>query len=430
MPSRKLTKEENQPTITTLLPNCPTNAECRSVKCDSANTRANGDTLNNSGLVNSIESSCTEIELVSSETTADLAVNKQDNLGQTGFKEVKSAKKRKRKNHSSGSPPKNPPKKANMSEVNPTTIIQEAQTSPSPSPGKPNTPAPPEPIPEVILSPELLELERHINQTMMANIASGIKTALKPIQESIDNIQKSSDLILQQETRIKELTVENENLQTEVKKVKTELSEFKERLFNLENKSLECNLIFRGVEEPLNETAEGMKERLYWIIADTIDTSNPAERLSAAKEYSIRNCCRLGKANLVRLRPISVEFNRQCDADVIFDHRFYLTSGIFIDCEFNLETEKCRRTNECCQEGLRAKFTQNPTLLQMLLSTGDKLLVENSKDNIWGTGVPLFRWDCLQRRHWTGNGKLSDLLMEIHNSCKGTLAMDTSTSPD
>ena len=75
--------------------------------------------------------------------------------------------------------------------------------------------------------------------------------------------------------------------------------------------------------------------------------------------------------------------------------------------------------NEHCWEGLRAKFTQNPPLLQTLLSTGDKLLVESSKDNIWGTGVALFRWDCLQKRHWTGNGKIIDLLMEIRNSSNG-----------
>ena len=41
--------------------------------------------------------------------------------------------------------------------------------------------------------------------------------------------------------------------------------------------------------------------------------------------------------------------------------------------------------NERCGEGLRAKFTQNLSLLCTLLSTGDKLLVECSKDNIWGT---------------------------------------------
>ena len=120
--------------------------------------------------------------------------------------------------------------------------------------------------------------------------------------------------------------------------------EFKEQLSNLENKSLECNLIFCGVEEPLNKTIEGMKECLHWIIADTIDTPNPMERLAAAKEYSIHNCRRLGKPNPVRPRPISVEFDRWCDADAVHDNRFYLARGVFIDYEFNLETEKCRKT--------------------------------------------------------------------------------------
>ena len=361
-------------------------------------------------------------------------------------------------------------------------------------------------------------------------------------------------MILQQETRIKKLTAENEQLLSEVKQIRCKLNEFKERL---ENKSVECNLIFHGVEKPLNETSEGIIEQLYWIIADTIDNPNPAKRLSAAKECSIHYCHRLGKPNPARPRPISVEFDRRIDAAVVYDSRFYLTKGVFIDCELNLETEKCRRTlcpilhaakqkleygyksrlegaklvidgkrcgvndldrlpdslhpfevstksneetlglfgelcpfsnfypinftyngatyhsseqliqhqkalywndyeaadkimltksaiickqlsysinnydhqgwtnaaNEQCWEGLRAKFTQNPSLLHILLSTGDKLLVECSKDNIWGTGVPLYRWDCLQKRHWTGNGKLSDLLMEIRNTCKETTAM-------
>ena len=392
----------------------------------------------------------------------------------------------------------------------------------------PQSPHPPNTLEtnsEVSLSPELLELERRINQTMIANITNRIKTALKPIQESIDNIQKSSDLILQQESRIKQLTVENEQLLSEVKQVRHDLKEFKERLSGLENKSLECNLIFCGVEEPLNETSESLKERLYWILADTIDNPNPAERLSAAKGCSIRYCHRLGKPNPTRPRPISVEFDRRVDADIVYDSRFYLTKGVFIDREFNLETEKCRRTlcpilravkqkseyryksrlegaklvidgkrysvndldrlpdslqpfevstkaneemlgffgelcpfsnfypinftfngatyhsseqfiqhqkalyckdyeaankimltksalackqlsysinnydhqgwtnaaNERCCEGLRAKFTQNPSLLHILLSTGNKLLVECSKDSIWGTGVPLYR---------------------------------------
>ena len=112
---------------------------------------------------------------------------------------------------------------------------------------------------------------------MIENIAEGIKTALKPLQDSIENIQKSSDLILQHKTRIEELTCENVKLKQEVQTVRTELSEFKDRLSNLENRSLESNLLLRGVEEPLNETFETLKEQIYWVIVDTIDSQNPAE---------------------------------------------------------------------------------------------------------------------------------------------------------
>ena len=66
-----------------------------------------------------------------------------------------------------------------------------------------------------------------------------------------------------------------------------ELTEFKERLFNLENKSLECNLIVRGVDEAVKETNDGLKERIYWLLADTVDNPNAAERLTAAKSLGI-----------------------------------------------------------------------------------------------------------------------------------------------
>ena len=79
-------------------------------------------------------------------------------------------------------------------------------------------------------------------------------------------------------------------------------------------------------------------------------------------------------------------------------------------------------------DGLRAKFVQNPHILRTLLSTGNKLLVESSKDNIWGTGIPLSRWDCLQQKYWNGNSLLSGLLMEIRDSCKETTSMEAQNS--
>ena len=81
-----------------------------------------------------------------------------------------------------------------------------------------------------------------------------------------------------------------------------------------------------------------------------------------------------------------------------------------------------------CMSGIRAKFEQNPALLRALLNTGDKIIIESSKDDIWGTGIPLFRWDCLQEKLWTSHGKLGTILMEICESCKATLSTDSTST--
>ena len=44
---------------------------------------------------------------------------------------------------------------------------------------------------------------------------------------------------------------------------------------------------------------------------------------------------------------------------------------------------------ELCLEGIRAKFHQNPSLMQMLLATKPKLLAEATTDRTWGTGIHL-----------------------------------------
>ena len=271
MPNKKLTKEENQPSIKSLLPSCTETVECINVEQEGANIKVD---INNSIVIGALKTN-TVADLTSPQSPVDQTLNAPDLLD---FREVKSTKKRKRKNRSSGSPQNQLSKKVNTIKTDKMSGQNTPPHQPRPHALEMNT--------EVILSPELLELERR----MIVNIADGIKTALKPIQDSIDKIQKSSDLILQQEITIKKLTAENKQLLNEVNQVKRDLDEYKERLFNLENKSLEYNLIFRGVDKPQNETPEGLKERLYWTIADTINNPNPAQRLSTAKEYSIRYC--------------------------------------------------------------------------------------------------------------------------------------------
>ena len=84
---------------------------------------------------------------------------------------------------------------------------------------------------------------------MLQNIASSIEAALKPIKDSIDKILTSSELITKQEDKIKNLTAENVKLKEDLNSVRSDLSGFKSRLNDLENKALECILIFRGLNE-------------------------------------------------------------------------------------------------------------------------------------------------------------------------------------
>ena len=70
---------------------------------------------------------------------------------------------------------------------------------------------------------------------------------------------------------------------------------------------------------------------------------------------------------------------------------------------------------ELCLEGIRAKFHQNLSLTQMLLTTKPKLLAEATTDRTWGTGIHLRDSNALDRKRWISNSWLSDTLMSIRS---------------
>ena len=71
---------------------------------------------------------------------------------------------------------------------------------------------------------------------------------------------------------------------------------------------------------------------------------------------------------------------------------------------------------EICYEGVKQKFLQNQHLLEELLKTGEKILVESSYDDVWGTGVPLSHKNCLVKESWKSIGILGRMLMNIRDS--------------
>ena len=65
-------------------------------------------------------------------------------------------------------------------------------------------------------------------------------------------------------------------------------------------------------------------------------------------------------------------------------------------------------------QGNLAKFDQNPELREILLATGDKVLVEASPlDRLWGVGLSADDAQILDRSQWRGKNLLGQALMEV-----------------
>ena len=81
---------------------------------------------------------------------------------------------------------------------------------------------------------------------------------------------------------------------------------------------------------------------------------------------------------------------------------------------FNIDDWKSQALN-ICLPGIKCKFNQNEDLWNLLQSTGSKTLVESSLDNFWGTGIPLYRSDSLDKEQWKSVGLLGKILVSIRS---------------
>ena len=63
--------------------------------------------------------------------------------------------------------------------------------------------------------------------------------------------------------------------------------------------------------------------------------------------------------------------------------------------------------------GIRAKFEQNPLLLQFLCATKPLKLAESTFDKLWGTGLSLNDPNTLKPTRWINQGLLGEILTEI-----------------
>ena len=192
----------------------------------------------------------------------------------------------------------------------------------------------------VELSPELKLLETRLQ----SKFELSINTALEPIQEQLSKLAGTTDEVAQQQIEIKTLKLENNALKKIVTDLQGDYDELKTRLNKLENRSLERNLIFSGIPENRWENDDSRVNTLYRYIANTYEYGTPQEKFAKASSIVIERCKRLGPRDDNRTRPIRVEFASKYDADKLYESRFYMEKGVFIDHEYNKETERARST--------------------------------------------------------------------------------------
>lgn len=70
-------------------------------------------------------------------------------------------------------------------------------------------------------------------------------------------------------------------------------------------------------------------------------------------------------------------------------------------------------------KGLLGKFSQNPSLKEQLLATGNAILAECAvRDKIWGIGLSMTDEDRLNLSKWKGQNLLGKCLMNVREALK------------
>ena len=82
-----------------------------------------------------------------------------------------------------------------------------------------------------------------------------------------------------------------------------------------------------------------------------------------------------------------------------------------------------RLRGKILRRGLRAKFQQNPHLLEKLLATGNMVLAECApRDKIWGIGMGVKNPNVQKPLEWNGQNLLGTVLMEVRSDLRSWAA--------
>ena len=219
-------------------------------------------------------------------------------------------------------------------------------------------------IDETVLTPEL--------KTLRALLNLDLEKKLEPLKASISNLEKSHKVLEEKGELIDTIRKENIKLKLDCENVKLENDKLKERLVAIENRLLENNVLLHGIADQPWELNDITHEKTLSAISHVANGKTHEDRMKIVCKIDIRNIKRIGDYSKIRNRPISIEFVKKASADFLFNNKKKLPKGVFLDREYNTETERerqklrpiLRRARELDEYKFKCKLEGNSLIIK------------------------------------------------------------------
>ena len=189
---------------------------------------------------------------------------------------------------------------------------------------------------------------KSLTESLTTSLTASLQGAKdKDLQNAIASMNNAVTQMMQCSSAMNLHASNLDRVQTEVSKIQETQDEMrvnqdtmKSKVTYLEKKSLESNLVIRGLPEEKYEKESVTLNKVYGELAKVIVADNDAERELAVRRIGIKRCKRIGRYSEERSRPVSVEFLLKSDADYVLENRNSLNEGIYVDREYDEITEK------------------------------------------------------------------------------------------
>ena len=189
----------------------------------------------------------------------------------------------------------------------------------------------------------LSDMEERLNNNIRSTIDSSIKDALKVMQNSLNTTVEKNPIIHSHSLELKNLKDENLRLNRKLQQLTSEQGHMKKQLNKMETMALEHSLIIRGIPEEFKETEQMICDKIHHVLTKIMQGDTEDQKLSNAKQISIKSSRRLGRFSRQRTRPISAELHHKQDVEFILQNRHDLGQGIYVDREYPVDIEWKRK---------------------------------------------------------------------------------------